>query len=115
MTDDEVKELRQRSGAQILAAQFYLPRPKAVDWRGQPAKASWSLSVVGPPHPLPGQVVGRVAVSAGNSETFRDPGLLNALMWKLGRDESLPRLNAEDGRRILALLRDLAGVGVPHG
>ncbi len=37
--------------------------------------------------------------------------MLNALLWKLGRDESLPRLTANDGRRVLDLLRTFADRG----
>ena len=106
---DATAELLDRTGVDIRAARFYEPSAGALDWQGNPKKACWYLSVVGP---LPGadRRLMPHGVSAGSSRTFREPRSLNALLWKLGRDESLPRLTANDGRRILALLRVVAGV-----
>jgi hypothetical protein len=113
---DVLAELCRITGVQILGARFYVPDPKATDWQGKPkrATASWYLAVLGPLHPERDPRVMPHGVSCGGSATFRTPKRLNGLMWKLGRDESLPWLDANDGRKILGLLRVLAGVEVRH-
>ena len=104
MRADARAELLERTGVRVEAADFCAPGH---------GKATWLLSVVAP---LPGADprIESYTKDAGSSVTFRKPKLLNALLWKLGRDESLPRLTADDGHRILALLRTLAGVEVPR-